>query len=145
MSILTRGLSADNKVNIIIGVLTIVIGILSAILAWATWRLTWDRRLRHRLHGHGHESMLLSLCLANLSLSYMALEFYPHTFMSDLLCFEVSLVHSVTPHKLCTSLAARETLKHQTNPSRLSLLCVKTLPNLRSFGHLAWLRLISVS
>jgi hypothetical protein len=92
MSIVTRGLSADNKVNIIIGVLIIVIGILSAVLAWATWRLTRDRRRRHQLrgHGHGHESMFLSLCDANLSLSCMALEFCPpHTFMSDLLCFQL--------------------------------------------------------
>ncbi|KAE8447477.1 hypothetical protein EG329_010750 [Mollisiaceae sp. DMI_Dod_QoI] len=43
-----RGLSADNKINIIIGVLTIVIGILSAVLTWVTWRLTKDRR-RHSL------------------------------------------------------------------------------------------------
>jgi hypothetical protein len=50
--VLTRGLSTDNKVNVIIGVLTIVIGILSAILAWATLRLTGDRRRRH-----GHLSM----------------------------------------------------------------------------------------
>ena len=33
-------LSTDNKINIIIGVLTVVIGILSAIIAWATWRLS---------------------------------------------------------------------------------------------------------
>ncbi|KAH9220581.1 hypothetical protein DL95DRAFT_383073 [Leptodontidium sp. 2 PMI_412] len=45
--ILPRGISADNKINIIIGVLTIVIGILSSMLAWSTWRLTRDRRRRH--------------------------------------------------------------------------------------------------
>ena len=49
--LLTQGLSADNEVNIIIGVLTIAIGILSAILAWATWKLTRDRRHRH-FYGH---------------------------------------------------------------------------------------------
>ncbi|KAE8451059.1 hypothetical protein EG329_004731 [Mollisiaceae sp. DMI_Dod_QoI] len=41
-----RGLSLDTRVNLIIGILTIVIGILSAILAWATWRLTDDRQRR---------------------------------------------------------------------------------------------------
>lgn len=49
--ILARGLSEDNKINLIIGILTIVIGILSSILAWATWRLTGDRRRRL-----GHQS-----------------------------------------------------------------------------------------
>lgn len=43
-TITTRDLSTDNKINIIIGVLTIVIGILSAMLAWSTWRLTKERR-----------------------------------------------------------------------------------------------------
>ncbi|KAF8865315.1 hypothetical protein BDZ45DRAFT_796630 [Acephala macrosclerotiorum] len=46
----TRGLSIDNRINIIIGVLTIVIGILSTILAWATWRLTHDRHVCHARH-----------------------------------------------------------------------------------------------
>ena len=53
-TLLARGLSTDSDINIIIGALTIVIGILSAILAWATWRLTRDRR-RQR---HGHESTI---------------------------------------------------------------------------------------
>lgn len=44
--ILPRGISQDNKINIIIGVLTIMIGILSSILAWSTWKLTRDRRRR---------------------------------------------------------------------------------------------------
>ncbi|KAH9220580.1 hypothetical protein DL95DRAFT_34790 [Leptodontidium sp. 2 PMI_412] len=39
-----RDVSPDNMINIIIGVLTIVIGILSLILAWATWKLTKDRK-----------------------------------------------------------------------------------------------------
>lgn len=42
-----RGLSLDSKINLIIGVLTIVIGTLSAILAWATWRLTSFRRVHN--------------------------------------------------------------------------------------------------
>jgi hypothetical protein len=49
--LLARSLPLDTKVNLIIGALTIVIGILSTILAWATWRLTRDRRLRR-----GHQS-----------------------------------------------------------------------------------------
>lgn len=49
--LLARGLPLDTKVNLIIGALTIVIGILSTILAWATWRLTRDRHLRR-----GHQS-----------------------------------------------------------------------------------------
>ena len=53
-TVLARGLSTDSDINIIIGALTIVIGILSAILAWATWRLTHDRRRRR----HGHESTI---------------------------------------------------------------------------------------
>lgn len=32
--------------NLIIGILTIVIGFLSTVLAWATWKLTRDRRRR---------------------------------------------------------------------------------------------------
>ncbi|TVY78385.1 hypothetical protein LSUE1_G006623 [Lachnellula suecica] len=47
-TITKRALSTDNKINIIIGILTLVIGILSVILAWAMWRLTSDRR--RRLH-----------------------------------------------------------------------------------------------
>ncbi|KAH8596688.1 hypothetical protein B0O99DRAFT_685683 [Bisporella sp. PMI_857] len=49
--LLARGLSQDNKINIILGVFSTTTGILSALLAWATWRLTRDRR-----HRHGHES-----------------------------------------------------------------------------------------
>jgi hypothetical protein len=54
--LLARGLPLDTKVNLIIGALTIVIGILSTILAWATWRLTRDRRLRR-----GHQSEFVHL------------------------------------------------------------------------------------
>ncbi|TVY19214.1 hypothetical protein LARI1_G001761 [Lachnellula arida] len=43
-----RTLSTDNTINLIIGVLTIAVGILSTILAWAMWRLTSDGR--RRLH-----------------------------------------------------------------------------------------------
>jgi hypothetical protein len=53
-TVLARGLSTDSDINIIIGALTIVIAILSAILAWATWRLTRDGRRRR----HGHESAI---------------------------------------------------------------------------------------
>lgn len=46
-----RGLSVDNRINLIIGTLTIMIAVLSTLLAWATWRLTSDRRHRHTHHG----------------------------------------------------------------------------------------------
>jgi hypothetical protein len=48
-------LSIDTKVNLIIGIFTIVTGILSTLLAWAMWRLTRDRRHRYG-QGHGHQS-----------------------------------------------------------------------------------------
>jgi len=48
-------LSIDTKVNLIIGIFTIVTGILSTLLAWAMWRLTRDRRDRSRQE-HGHQS-----------------------------------------------------------------------------------------
>jgi len=48
-------LSTDTKVNLIIGIFTIVTGILSTLLAWAVWRLTRDRRNRYRQE-HGHQS-----------------------------------------------------------------------------------------
>jgi hypothetical protein len=60
MPLLARGLPLDTKVNLIIGALTIVIGILSTILAWATWRLTRDRRLRR-----GHQSEFLHVGRGN--------------------------------------------------------------------------------
>lgn len=44
----SRGLSQDGTINVTISVLTILIAILSAILAWATWRLTRRRGHRHR-------------------------------------------------------------------------------------------------
>ncbi|TVY59525.1 hypothetical protein LCER1_G000145 [Lachnellula cervina] len=44
-----RTLSTDNTINLIIGVLTIAVGILSTILAWAMWRLTSDGRRRVHL------------------------------------------------------------------------------------------------
>lgn len=44
--LLKRALSPDNKINITIGTLSIVIGFLSVVLAWATWKLTRDRRRR---------------------------------------------------------------------------------------------------
>ncbi|KAH8779321.1 hypothetical protein BGZ57DRAFT_889691 [Hyaloscypha finlandica] len=47
----SRSLSTDTKVNLIIGIFTIVIGALSTLFAWAMWRLTEDRRRRCR-----HES-----------------------------------------------------------------------------------------
>ncbi|KAH8779323.1 hypothetical protein BGZ57DRAFT_889700 [Hyaloscypha finlandica] len=46
-------LTTDTKVNLIIGIFTIVTGILSTLLAWAMWRLTRDRRHRH---GYRHQS-----------------------------------------------------------------------------------------
>jgi hypothetical protein len=49
-----RSLSTDTKINLIIGVFTIVTGILSLLLGWAMWRISLDRRRRH---GHGHESI----------------------------------------------------------------------------------------
>lgn len=45
----TRGLTVDTRINLIIGVFTIAIGILGCVLAWATWRLSGHRRLRR--HG----------------------------------------------------------------------------------------------
>ncbi|KAN0101690.1 hypothetical protein V8E51_012200 [Hyaloscypha variabilis] len=49
-----RSLTADTKINLILGIFTIVTGILSTLLAWAMWRLTRDRRRRH-----GHESPII--------------------------------------------------------------------------------------
>lgn len=47
-----RSMSIDTQINLIIGSLTIATGVLSVILAWATWRLTDDRRReRHRHQG----------------------------------------------------------------------------------------------
>ncbi|TVY49809.1 hypothetical protein LOCC1_G000436, partial [Lachnellula occidentalis] len=48
-TITPRTLSTSNIINIIIGVLSIAIGILSSILAWAMWRLTSDGRRRMHL------------------------------------------------------------------------------------------------
>ncbi|KUJ24330.1 uncharacterized protein LY89DRAFT_18597 [Mollisia scopiformis] len=56
-----RNLSIDNRINLIIGILSVVIGILSAILAWATWRLTDDRRRRCARHHHSPEPELVPL------------------------------------------------------------------------------------
>jgi hypothetical protein len=55
----TRSLSPDTKINLIIGILTILIGILSSMPAWATWRLTGNRRRRL-----GHESRSTPIPLA---------------------------------------------------------------------------------
>jgi len=52
-------LSTDTKVNLIIGIFTIVTGILSTLLAWAMWRLTRDRRHRH---SYRHQSKSYLLC-----------------------------------------------------------------------------------
>jgi len=46
-------LAPSDKINLIIGILTIVIGILSVILGWVMWRLTREHAPRRRL---GHES-----------------------------------------------------------------------------------------
>ncbi|PMD16674.1 hypothetical protein NA56DRAFT_708568 [Hyaloscypha hepaticicola] len=43
-NLFSRSLSADTKINLILGVFTIVTGVLSTLLAWALWRLTRDRR-----------------------------------------------------------------------------------------------------
>lgn len=40
--IFSRSLSLDNEINIIIGVLTIAIGILGVLLAWVMWRVARD-------------------------------------------------------------------------------------------------------
>ena len=45
------GLSIDTKVNLIIGVFTIITGVLSTQLAWAMWKLTRGSRRRR-----GHQS-----------------------------------------------------------------------------------------
>lgn len=58
--IFARGVPLDTRVNLIIGALTIAIGILSTILAWATWRLTRDRRVRR-----GHEGEFLQVQRGN--------------------------------------------------------------------------------
>ncbi|KAH8779324.1 hypothetical protein BGZ57DRAFT_760872, partial [Hyaloscypha finlandica] len=44
-----RSISADTKVNLIIGTFTIVTGVLSTLLAWAMWKLTraGSRRRAH--------------------------------------------------------------------------------------------------
>ncbi|CAG8956855.1 hypothetical protein HYFRA_00012310 [Hymenoscyphus fraxineus] len=39
-----QGISTETKVNIIIGVLTVLLALLSTLLAWATFRLTRYRR-----------------------------------------------------------------------------------------------------
>jgi hypothetical protein len=39
-----RGLTPESKINIIIGVFIIVVGILSLSLSWAIWRLTYRGR-----------------------------------------------------------------------------------------------------
>jgi len=54
VAFLPLSLSADTKINIIIGVLTIVTGVLSTLLAWAMWKLTREARRRH---GHESESL----------------------------------------------------------------------------------------
>jgi hypothetical protein len=59
-TLLSRGLSLDNRINLIIGVLTIVVGILSTILAWAMWRLTDDRR--RRLHSRSMHLSTFHFC-----------------------------------------------------------------------------------
>jgi F0F1-type ATP synthase delta subunit len=40
----SRDLSTSDKINLIIGILTTIIGVLSVVLAWVMWRLTNDRR-----------------------------------------------------------------------------------------------------
>ncbi|KAG9232643.1 hypothetical protein BJ875DRAFT_485874 [Amylocarpus encephaloides] len=41
-------LTTDNTINITIGILTTVIGILSSLLAWVTLRITYERLSRRR-------------------------------------------------------------------------------------------------
>lgn len=47
-AITTRALSPDTTINLIIGILTLAVGLLSAILAWAMWRVSSDGRRRLR-------------------------------------------------------------------------------------------------
>ncbi|KAH8789897.1 hypothetical protein F5882DRAFT_401846 [Hyaloscypha sp. PMI_1271] len=49
MALYPRSISADTKVNLIIGIFTIVTGVLSTLLAWAMWKLTraGSRRRAH--------------------------------------------------------------------------------------------------
>lgn len=75
-----RTLSPDTKINLIIGILAITIGILSAILAWPTWRLTRDRRrsIEHRQRRPSGENISLSpspclLSFSSVSLPYSSL------------------------------------------------------------------------
>ena len=50
-NIFARVLTTDSKVNIIIGVLAVVVAIVSAMIAWSTWRLAKRRRGLHHHHG----------------------------------------------------------------------------------------------
>lgn len=52
--LLSRAIFSDNKLNIIIDVLTTVIGVLSAILGWTIWGLT-----NNRMRRSGQLSMLV--------------------------------------------------------------------------------------
>ncbi|KAL2064760.1 hypothetical protein VTL71DRAFT_3899 [Oculimacula yallundae] len=52
---LRRDLSVDNKINLIVGVLAIVIAALSAWIAWSTWTVS-RRRSRVLQHGADEES-----------------------------------------------------------------------------------------
>jgi len=54
--IISRALSEENKIALIIGIFSIVTSILSILLAWATWRLTRNRR--RRLAAHESKSQL---------------------------------------------------------------------------------------
>ncbi|KAK0119116.1 hypothetical protein ONS96_012181 [Cadophora gregata f. sp. sojae] len=47
-SLTPRSLSTENKINVIIGVLAIVVATISAMIAWSTWKLS--RRRRRLLH-----------------------------------------------------------------------------------------------
>ncbi|KAL2064761.1 hypothetical protein VTL71DRAFT_3900 [Oculimacula yallundae] len=52
---LRRGLSTDNKINIILGVLAIIVAVLSAMIAWSTWRGTRRRRRIGNVRHHSEE------------------------------------------------------------------------------------------
>ncbi|CZR55292.1 uncharacterized protein PAC_05179 [Phialocephala subalpina] len=60
-----RGLSLDNRINLIIGILTIIIAVLSTLLAWATWRLS-HIHLRNRHLSHDEDTIIESTPLQEL-------------------------------------------------------------------------------
>ncbi|EPE29773.1 hypothetical protein GLAREA_00933 [Glarea lozoyensis ATCC 20868] len=40
----TRDLSPESNISLIVGIFTIVTGVLSVLLSWAVWKLAYERR-----------------------------------------------------------------------------------------------------